>query len=1235
MKSFLLFLAFFLVLSIPGSSQEYKGSRAQEIIAESAYLRFTIGNEIPDFMEFDSSFQLLPTDFFIYLQKQFALSSDITFGLLNKSVDDLGFEHLRYQAYFKGMAMHNSMIIVHIKNTYVKSFNGQLFSTLSIDNSILIDSNQALYLAKLNAPADLYKWEIAAEEDHLKWESNDSEASYFPEIKRILFPAAYPNFEGSFKYAYDITLYAHKPLFRKRIILDSQTGELLQAMDLIQTADVPAQAVTKYSGLQEITSDSFSGGFRLRESGRGNGINTYNMQNSTTYSSAVDFIDTDNYWNNFNAQMDEVATDAHWGTEMTYDYFYLIHNRNSINNSGFALNSYVHYGSNFNNAFWDGSRMTYGDGNGTTVSPLTALDITAHEITHGLTSFTANLDYAYESGAINESFSDIFGAAVEYYARPTNSNWTIGEDINMIIRSMSNPNAYGSPDTYHGNYWNFSSSDNGGVHTNSGVMNYWYYLLCDGGSGTNDSNHSYSVSPIGRTKADKIAFRTLVHYLTNTSQYTDARFFSILAAIDYYGACSAEVEAVTRAWYAVGVGPNYVNHVLADFMVQNSEFCAPGNQIQFNNSSINGLSFIWNFGDGNTSTSINPIHTYTNFGNYTVSLIADGGSCGSDTLELNNFITIDPANPCVALMNISGNFILSACEGTLFDSGGNNNYHNNTNSIVTIAPTGALAIVLNFSSFAFELNYDYLHIYDGNSIQSPLIGSYTGNTLPNNGQITSSTGAITIRQSTDPLVTEPGFELSWTCVMPNVPPVAMFQAFPLISCDGVVTFTDFSTNLPNGWFWDLGDGTTSQLPLHTHTYQNDGLYTVQLIVNNPYGSDTITMPNHILVNSEINPAINSIDTCINSELWLSDDNHHNLLWYSDELGEELIQFDYELHIPNLSSTLNYWVQAVGAGQPYQTGKPDNSGSGSYFSSPYNHHLVFDVYKDMKLVSVKVYSNSMGNRMIRVLDQSDNPIYTKIFTIPSGEYRVYLNLDLPPGTDYKIEGPTSPNLFRNNGGVNYPYNINQVLSIKYSSAGSGAGDPDSYNYYYYFYDWEVIENNCLSELTPVEISVSEPVVSNFNFQIDGSLAFFTSTANNADAWEWSFGDGNYSNSEHPNHEYQANGNYWVELIASNNCFSDTYSSSISITNVNIIENSDSDELTIYPNPSKSNFVISWKGISSSVYLEIFNTLGELLYSEIGLFNEKEIDISAYPDGIYQVRIRNDFQSISKKLIKVNY
>jgi len=212
--------------------------------------------------------------------------------------------------------------------------------------------------------------------------------------------------------------------------------------------------------------------------------------------------------------------------------------------------------------------MTYGDGSGTYFDALTSLDVAAHEIGHAVCETTANLVYQKESGAMNEGFSDIWAACVEYFAAPTKATWLIGEDIerragHAALRSMSDPNAEGQPDTYGGTYWinpnctPSSTNDYCGVHTNSGVLNHWFYILAIGKSGTNDLGNAFNVTGISIDKAARIAYRLESVYLTSTSTFANARSFGIQAAKDLYGAGSAEEIAVTNAFYAVGVGAAY------------------------------------------------------------------------------------------------------------------------------------------------------------------------------------------------------------------------------------------------------------------------------------------------------------------------------------------------------------------------------------------------------------------------------------------------------------------------------------------------------------------------------------------------------------------------------------------------------------------------------------------------------------------------------------------------------
>jgi Zn-dependent metalloprotease len=416
-----------------------------------------------------------------------------------------------------------------------------------------ITKENALNKAMQNIGAKKYKWELPEEEAFLKREENNSNATFYPKASLVYYSGERDVIPSALRLAYKFDVYAQEPVSRQLIFVDAINGKILGKRELIHETNATGTAQTAYSGTQTITSDFTGTNYRLHETGRGTGINTYNLQTSTSYGTAVDFTDADNNWSNVNTAKDEYATDAHWGAEKTYDYYLQKHSRNSIDDSGMALNSYVHYSSAYFNAFWDGSRMTYGDGDAAHGNkPLTSLDVCGHEITHGVTESTSALVYSYESGAMNEAFSDIFGTAIEAFARPTNTDWLIGGDF-FTIRNMSNPNAFSHPDTYNGTFWYAGPGDNGGVHYNSGVLNFWFYLLTVGGSGLNDHSFSYNVTGIGMDKAAAIAYRLNTVYLTPTSEYYDARVLGIQAAEDLYGIGSNEAIQTSNAFAAVGL----------------------------------------------------------------------------------------------------------------------------------------------------------------------------------------------------------------------------------------------------------------------------------------------------------------------------------------------------------------------------------------------------------------------------------------------------------------------------------------------------------------------------------------------------------------------------------------------------------------------------------------------------------------------------------------------------------
>ena len=545
----------------------------------------------PTLIIFKEGSNLFSSNFQSILKENLKLQQGFSFQKIKEETDDLGLLHEKYQLYYNNVKVEFATYTINSKGGRIVSMNGEVYNPTVINVNPTISESKALEIAKSSTKGNSFLWENKREAALIGYSKPQGELVLMPDLKDIAIEGVQP----ALVLAYKFDIYATNPISRADVYVDANNGKVLFTNATIKHATnfghgsthlftahacaerdntatiaktfealVAGTAATRYSGSQSIQTSPSGGSYILRDNTRGNGVNTYDLNTGTNYNSAVNFTDNDNNWTTaeHSANKDNGALDAHWGAEKTYDYWSAVHNRNSFNNSGAAINSYVHYSSRYDNAFWDGSRMTYGDGSGTNFDILTALDVAAHEIGHAVCTYTANLTYQGQSGAMNEGFSDIWGACVEYYAAPNKSPWLIGEDIerrsgHAALRSMSNPKSEGQPDTYLGTYWYTGSGDNGGVHYNSGVLNHWFYILSVGKSGTNDNGDAYNVTGITIDKAAKIAYRLESVYLSANSSYANARTYGIQAAIDLYGAGSAEVIATTNAFYAVGIGAAY------------------------------------------------------------------------------------------------------------------------------------------------------------------------------------------------------------------------------------------------------------------------------------------------------------------------------------------------------------------------------------------------------------------------------------------------------------------------------------------------------------------------------------------------------------------------------------------------------------------------------------------------------------------------------------------------------
>jgi bacillolysin len=474
------------------------------------------------------------------------------FKITKTDTDPLGGLTIRLQQQFNNVDIENCESIIHINASGIAvSWNGLYIKPEMIRNkNFNITSTTAVLkaLVDLNTQQDVI--EMSEDEKHLLDYTT-------PEVKQVFYidqkliatcvPAYIvqirPNFIEWFEY-----------------VVDAQTGNILSSHSKTCHIDGPETSTgADLNGIQQTintykygslfyTVDATRSMFSASQSNFPDNpvgaIQTLDL--NYTWGATTRFRSISSLSNTFSA----TAISAHYIAGKSYEYYKNIHNRNSIDGNGGTIISFINVadpnsGAPMDNAYWNGRAMYYGNGN-TAFKPLAGgLDVGGHELTHGVIQNTANLMYQGESGAINESMADIFGCMIDP------SNWTIGEDVVLLsqypsgaLRDLSDPHNGGVNINSRG--WQpkhvsekyIGSSDNGGVHINSGIPNYAFYLLAQ--------------STL-RTSAEKIFYRALTTYLVRSSQFIDLRIACIQAASDIFGANSTETTQTGLAFDQVGI----------------------------------------------------------------------------------------------------------------------------------------------------------------------------------------------------------------------------------------------------------------------------------------------------------------------------------------------------------------------------------------------------------------------------------------------------------------------------------------------------------------------------------------------------------------------------------------------------------------------------------------------------------------------------------------------------------
>lgn len=868
------------------------------------------------------------------------LDTNHSFVLLTSKTDELNLTHNYYQQYYKGVSIEGAILMLHTKNGTVYASNGQVAQFEKIEVEAKISTENAIFIAKEHLKVkdliNTYPVEtiIAKIPNGISFEYKYVHKVRIDSSNPFVMANVYINaLNGSVLNMVSLVTNCmnttSEAVNKKTPFLPINLSS--SKPENIVLADTPSTANTMYSGTQSIVADSYNGSYRLRDNARN--IQTFDATNATGIipgglTNAIDYSNNSTIWatspvltsftistlsqnwwysaigdsspdlyikvknasnlvvydgrNNYRNNTFPSLTfplyipltsqpytieiwdydpvggddfggsypitstsgnwsvngnsgnynvfasgynpelDVHWGMEKTYDFYLNVFSRNSYDGNGSVIKNYINPPSppfQINNAGalpFPSNFMYYGVGDGIRNRPLVGLDVEGHEYSHMVINYRQNLypdinninnglNYQGESGALNESFADIFGTCIEFYAKPATANWKIGEDFTLpagsFMRSMSNPilGSTPQPDTYSGLFWYnpncgtpSESNDKCGVHINSGVQNFWFYLLAQNTStptitGTNDLNNQYSVTSIGINKARQIAYRNLTTHLPSyNSTYMDSYYGSLLSAQEIYGANSQEYNSVRQAWYAVGIGnsPNSPCSGTTN-LTNNSGTFTDGSGLANYSDNANCTWLIkpagatqisLNFSAFNTEATYDlvriyngPDDTYPLLGTYsgntlpsTISTTAGiGAMCVKFTSDTSNTFSGWTASytSIVTTPACSGLTMLTTPTGIFSDGSGSNNYTNNQQCLWYIAPPCATSVTLSFTSFNTELNYDGVAIYDSLTATTP-IAAFTGTSLPTS--VTSSTGVMIVAFITDFSTTSQGFSANYT-----------------------------------------------------------------------------------------------------------------------------------------------------------------------------------------------------------------------------------------------------------------------------------------------------------------------------------------------------------------------------------------------------------------------------------------------------------------------------------------
>jgi PKD repeat protein len=468
------------------------------------------------------------------------------------------------------------------------------------------------------------------------------------------------------------------------------------------------------------------------------------------------------------------------------------------------------------------------------------------------------------------------------------------------------------------------------------------------------------------------------------------------------------------------------------------------------------------------------------------------------------------------------------------------------------------------------------------------------------------------------------FDIPPICQTPVTSPTANFDANVYTSCTGIIDFEDLSTDVPQDWFWYFGDGGTDSIQHPTHVYLTSGTYTVSLVVSNPLGSDSIAMVNFITITLPENPITVDGGGCTQDSVLLSATGSGTIYWLDSNFA--VVHQGNNFYAPPSSNDVMYYA-VNGITYPISNVGPvdNNFGTGGNHNTGFTGTVDFDTYSEVSIYSAWIFSGSAGTRAISLWDQyggAGNVVQVVNVNVPFvGAGRIDLGFEVPGPGQYSI-GLNNADLYRNDSGPNYPYDVAGLMSI----VGSAAG-PD---FYYYLYDLEVGRTPCWSDSIPVMQTVDSV---DFSWTPNGLTVDFLSLALNATSWSWDFGDGNLSNAENPSHTYAANGTYTVTLSINGGQCVVSYDVTIEPNSIGELTG-ESIQVSLFPNPAREETTLKLnKKLTKKTDLIIYSVYGQIVEKMTLRKGTSEITIPlmGLSPQVYYVVLQHEKGDIKTRLI----